>query len=207
MEHPKLWVLQRKDFLWNLGNVHLLESYLPIFQEEEELQAMKNILNMFKTEVMPNIRFFRKCINHGDLNDLNILVVPDAPTGHRISGILDLGDMSAGCYVYELAISIMYMMIESPNAMDVAGPLIAGWQSVLPLNEAEQDALYVLVLARFCQSMVLGQHAVAKDPENSDYLSITTRKGKGHLLMLLKMGKEAVHRKWFEDAWEYSGRK
>ncbi|XP_064186025.1 hydroxylysine kinase-like [Anguilla rostrata] len=207
MEHPKLSALQQENFLWNLGNVHLLEPYLPTVEGENVKQIVKDVIKMFKTEVLVNMNSFRKCINHGDFNDLNILVEPEGLSGHRISGILDFGDMSSGYYVFELAIAIMYMMIESQTPLEMGGPMLAGWESVFPLNEAERDALYVLVLARFCQSLVLAQHSVTLYPEDEDYLMITSRKGKGHLLRLWKMGKEAVLTKWFEDAREYTDKK
>ncbi|KAJ8278839.1 hypothetical protein COCON_G00059050 [Conger conger] len=209
MEHPKLEALQRGNFLWKLSNVHMLEPYLPALEGEDDKRIVKDILKMFQTQVLVNVSSFRKCINHGDFNDLNILVEPDTqyPSGHKISGILDFGDMSSGYYVFELAITIMYMMIESESPLEVGGPMLAGWESVFPLNEAERDALYLLVLARFCQSLVMAQHSVTLYPEDREYLLITTRKGKHHLLRLWKMGKEAVLTKWVEDARAYSGRK
>ena len=39
-----------------------------------------------------------------------------------------------------------------------------------PLSEAERDALYVLVLSRLCQSLVMGRHKALKNPENLEYL-------------------------------------
>ncbi|KAI2650148.1 Hydroxylysine kinase [Labeo rohita] len=143
-------------------------------------------------------------VNHGDFNDHNLLVKPDGPSKYEISGILDFGDMSCGYFIFELAISIMYMMIENPNPVDVGGPVIAGWESVFPLNEAERDSLYLLVLCRFCQSLVLARHAVIQQPENEEYLMITARTGVRHLCRLWELGKEEVERIWFKSAAQFS---
>lgn len=136
-----------------------------------------------------------------------MLVQPDESDGHRISGILDFGDMNSGYYIYELAIAIMYMMTEHPTPIEVGGPVLAGWESVLPLNEAEKDCLYVLVLSRFCQSLVLARHSVILHPENAEYLMITSRKGVHIFHQLWELGKEQVEKVWFQSAAQFSDRK
>ncbi|KAJ8374262.1 hypothetical protein SKAU_G00048420 [Synaphobranchus kaupii] len=98
-------------------------------------------------------------------------------------------------------------MFETQVLVNMSSFRKSGWESSFPLNEAERDALFVLVLARFCQSLVMAEHSVTLYPENKDYLMITSHKRKHHLSQLWKMGKEAVLRKWVEDAREYSDRK
>ncbi|XP_024278598.1 hydroxylysine kinase isoform X1 [Oncorhynchus tshawytscha] len=205
MEHPQLHVLQREKFLWSLSNIPLLEPYLHLMDGDPVQQVVKSVIQLYKTCVQPKLGSFRKCINHGDFNDHNILVQPDDSTAYKISGILDFGDMSSGYYVFELAITIMYMMIENPTPLDVARDVLAGWESVIPLNEAERDALYLLVLCRFCQSLVVARHTVVQHPENKDYLMITTKTGTHHLCRLWELGKEVVERRWFQNAAQDSG--
>lgn len=147
---------------------------------------------------------FFQGINHGDFNDLNVLVQPDDDHGYKISGIIDFGDMHSGYYVNELAITIMYLMIEHPDPIEVGGPVLAGWESVFPLNEEEKDCLYWLVLSRFCQSLVLARYSVKLQPENEEYLMITSRKGVKILLRLWEVGKENVDKVWFQHAAEFS---
>lgn len=136
-----------------------------------------------------------------------MLVRPDESNGHTVSGILDFGDMNSGYYIHELAITIMYMMTEHPNPIEVGGPVLAGWESVLPLNEAEKECLYVLVLSRFCQSLVLACHSVKLHPENEEYLMITSKRGIHTLRKLWELGKEQVEREWFKSAAQYSDTK
>lgn len=144
-------------------------------------------------------------INHGDFNDLNVLVQLGENGDYEITGILDFGDANSGYFVYELAIAIMYLMIEHPDPVRVGGPVLAGWESVFRLNEAERECLFALVLSRFCQSIVLGHRAVMLHPENAEYLTITTRKGVLILQQLWDLGKEAVEKVWFEDAARFNG--
>lgn len=204
MEHPQLSSLQRENFIWNLSSVPLLEPYLPLMDGDPAQLVVKAVMEQYKTRIVPKLSSFRKCINHGDFNDHNILVEPDNSSGYKISGVLDFGDMSSGFYVFELAISIMYMMIENPDPLEVGGPVLAGWESVHRLNEAEKDALYLLVLCRFCQSLVLARHAVVQQPENEEYLMTTAKTGVRHLCRLWELGKEEVEAIWFRSAAQYS---
>ncbi len=229
MEHPNISVLQREDYIWNLASVPLLNQYIHVMDGYPVQKVVKAVLEQYQIQVVPKLPLFRKCkmlfsfrcqhfyvsvfffkhfyciagINHGDFNDHNLLVKPDGPSQYKISGILDFGDMSCGYFIFELAITIMYMMIENPNPVDIGGPVVAGWESVFPLNEAERDSLYLLVLCRFCQSLVMARHAVIQQPENEEYLMITARTGVRHLCHLWELGKEEVERIWFQSAAQF----
>ncbi|KAM4574161.1 hydroxylysine kinase [Fundulus diaphanus] len=206
MEHPDLSFLQRENFIWSLSNILLLEGYMGVLDGDPLQEVVKSVIHQYKNSVIPKRSNFRKCINHGDFNDLNVLVQPDDSHGYKISGILDFGDMNSGYYVNELAITIMYMMIEHPDPIEVAGPVLAGWESVFPLNEDEKDCLYVLVLSRFCQSLVLARYSVTLHPENEEYLMITSRKGVKILHQLWQLGKEHVEKVWFQRSAQFSER-
>lgn len=162
---------------------------------------------MFKEEVMTKLSHFRECINHGDLNDHNILVdLSKSASGegvHQVSGILDFGDMSYGYYVFEVAIVIMYMMIESTNPIQVGGHILAGFESVIPLTAVERQALFLLVCSRFSQSLVMAAYSCQLYPENKEYLMITAKTGWKHLQQLFDMGQKAVEEIWFETAKSY----
>ncbi|XP_071344151.1 hydroxylysine kinase-like [Trachinotus anak] len=207
MEHPHLSLLQREKFIWSLSNVILLEAYVHLYDGDPLQEVVKSVIHQYKTSVVPKRSSFRQCINHGDFNDLNVLVQPDESDGYRICGILDFGDMNSGYYIHELAITIMYMMIEHPNPIEVGGPVIAGWESVLPLTEVEKECLYVLVLSRFCQSLILARYSVTLQPENKEYLMISSRKGCHIFRQLWELGKEQVEKVWFQSAAQFSDRK
>uniref|UniRef100_A0A8D3E6X4 Hydroxylysine kinase n=2 Tax=Scophthalmus maximus TaxID=52904 RepID=A0A8D3E6X4_SCOMX len=206
MAHPELSALQRDKFIWSLSNVTLLEGYLNVLDGDPLQQVIKSVIHLYKSSVVAKYPNFRKCINHGDFNDLNVLVQPDESDGHRITGILDFGDLNSGYYIHELAITIMYMMMEHPNPIEVGGLVLAGWESVLPLNEEEKECLFVLVLSRFCQSLILARYFVTLHPENEEYLMISSRKGVGILRQVWELGKEQVEKVWFQSAAQFSDR-
>ncbi|XP_074525200.1 hydroxylysine kinase-like [Halichoeres trimaculatus] len=207
IDHPHLNAIQRENFIWSLSNTPLLERYTHLLDGDPLQEVVKSVIHKYKTFVVPKQSNFRKCINHGDFNDLNILVQPDENDGYKISGILDFGDMNSGYYIHELAITIMCMMTEHPNPIEVGGPVLAGWESVLPLNEAEKDCLYPLVLCRFCQSLVLPRQFMLLYPENVEYLMLCSRRSVDLLPMMWELGKEQVEKVWFESAAQFVDRK
>lgn len=143
-------------------------------------------------------------IIHADLSDQNILVTAVANGHHEVSGILDFSLLTNGCYVFEVAVMIMYLMLENPSPLDVGGAVLSGWESVMLLSNEERDSLFLLVLCRLCQSLVYGRHNVKKNPDNKKYLLATAKNGTGLLTKLWKLGKKEVERKWFTDASTYS---
>ncbi|XP_021063034.1 hydroxylysine kinase isoform X1 [Mus pahari] len=205
--HPKLNLFHRENFIWNLKNVPLLEKYMGALSQSRNREIVEQVIQLFKEEVMTKLSHFRECINHGDLNDHNILVhLSKSASGdavHQVSGILDFGDMSYGYYVFEVAITIMYMMIESTNPIQVGGHILAGFESVIPLTAVERHALFLLVCSRFSQSLVMAAHSCQLYPENKEYLMITAKTGWKHLQQLFDMGQKAVEEIWFETAKSY----
>lgn len=206
--HPLIKCLHRGEFIWNLANVPLLERYIYALAHSTYLEVIKEVIEQFKANIVPKLSTFRPCINHGDLNDHNILldispVSPQEPQ-YRVSGILDFSDMSYGYYIFEVAITIMYMMIESKDPLSVGGHVLAGFESIVPLSIEEKNALFLLVCGRFAQSLVMSAHTTLLHPENKEYLMITAKTGWKHLMKLFEMGQEAVEKIWFETAKTYT---
>ncbi|XP_075287889.1 hydroxylysine kinase [Opisthocomus hoazin] len=208
--HPSVKSLHRGQFIWNLANVPLLDQYIYALGQSQYRGLVQHVIEQFKGKVTPKLSHFRPCINHGDLNDHNILVdscsaSPEQPQ-YRVSGILDFSDMSYGYYVFEVAIAMMYMMVESPDPLSVGGHVLAGFESVLPLTLEERGALFLLVSGRFAQSLVIAAHTALHYPENRDYLMITAKTGWKHLTAMFEAGQEAVEQTWFGTARAYASR-
>ena len=69
---------------------------------------------------------------HGDFNETNILV--DTFDDTNVCGILDFGDSSYSFYIFEIAICVLYMMLDAKktenscnlNQIEIAAHVIAG---------------------------------------------------------------------------------
>lgn len=199
MNHPDISVLNRDSFIGNLSNTLVLDKYLFVLNGEPLQEVVKSVLGLFRSFVVPKYSHFRKCIIHGDFNEHNILVQPDNNDSYKISGVLDFGDMNSGFYIHELAIIIMHLMSVHPNPIEVGGAVLAGWESELPLNEAERDCLYALVLSRLCQVVICVRVALLAQPE-SEYLISWSKKVDHVLQDFYKISKEHVERAWSHGA-------
>ncbi|XP_055518653.1 hydroxylysine kinase-like isoform X2 [Leucoraja erinacea] len=214
-KHPNIKSLQRDSDIWNLSNTHQLHKYLSAVKNTSDRQIVEQIIQQFVKKIHPNINNFHKSIIHGDFSHTNILVQPlhssadcSNAAGHmqqelEISGILDFGETARGYYVYDLAICIMYLTLDSEDPLHVGGHILAGFESVIPLTLQERDALYLLVLCRFSQSLVMGTYNILHYPDNEEYLLTTTRTGWKHLRQLWELGKVAVEKVWFMTAKSY----
>ncbi|XP_018419037.1 PREDICTED: hydroxylysine kinase [Nanorana parkeri] len=208
-QHPYEEYFNRREFLWNLSNTPFLRKYLYAVTDENLRERIEEVIGQFESSVQPNLKLFRKCIHHGDFNDYNILLqksnTSDGNTTeqYQVSGILDFCDMSYGYYVFEVSITIMYMMIESKDPLPVGGYVLAGYESVIPLTREEKEAIFTLVCSRFAQSLVMARYSVLLCPSNEEYLMITAKTGWKHLITLLDMGKEAIQKIWEETARGY----
>ncbi|KAM9831444.1 hydroxylysine kinase-like [Neosynchiropus ocellatus] len=189
---------------WNMLNIAKVQDFLTVVDEGHLQEVILGVVKAFQLNVLPQTGSFRKGIIHNDLNDRNILVTPALDGHHNISGVLDFSLLGKSCIVFEVAISIMYHMFSYPTPLDVGGAILAGWQSVMVLNEEEKDSLYLLVLGRLCQSLVYGLDNARKYPDNAVYLQRTSQIGVRILKLLWELGKEEVLKKWFSDHAKFS---
>lgn len=142
---------------------------------------------------------------HGDFNEQNIIVqarpgqedVPDDQKQYEIHGVIDFGDAQYTYHVFEVAIAIMYMMIESHviDPLLVGGHVLAGYLKERELNESEWKALKVCIAGRFAQSLTMGEYTYSQDPGN-EYLLVTAKNGWKRLRELWNTPEDHLYAGW-----------
>ena len=103
----------------------------------------------------------RYSVVHGDANDHNVIV--DAG---RMVGLLDFGDMVYTATICDLAIALAYAMQGEKEPLAVAAQIIRAYQRCYPLTEAEQQALFPLILSRLCMSVCYAAHNRERNPDD-----------------------------------------
>jgi Ser/Thr protein kinase RdoA (MazF antagonist) len=103
----------------------------------------------------------RHSVIHGDANDHNVVVVAG-----RMVGLLDFGDMVHSATVCDLAIALAYAMQGEKEPLSVAAQIIRAYQRCYPLTEAEQQALFPLLLSRLSMSVCYAAHNRARNPDD-----------------------------------------
>ena len=118
--------------------------------------------------------------------------------------VIDFGDTNKNPIIFELGITIMYMMTQckliDPN--DAGGHVVAGYEKVRSLPQIEEDVLRLCVAARYAQSLVMGAYAHQQDPTN-DYLLTTAQTGWTNLSNFWRLPKEELYKKWTEIRQSY----
>lgn len=158
----------REDFVWALANAaSVVESGLTLHEP-----ARRALLN----GVLGDFRAARGALAgssvqlvHGDLNDHNILVDRDG----SVSGVLDFGDAHLAPPVFDLAIAIAYAILGTPDPLEAAARVTAGYQAVRPLPDGELEALFPLVRARLGASVTISAARRDGTGDPDDYLLVS----------------------------------
>lgn len=193
----------RKNPDWDLMTFLDMKSYLKDLDDASHIANGAKIFKAFEEYVSPKIPSLRKRIIHGDLNGLNIVLKEklSSDNAYHIAGFIDFNDCIMTCGIFELGISLAYIMQENltpvhcSDAVEFVGPLISAYNSVLPLSADELDCLYYLVLARCCQTALNGTRAHKVEPWNS-YLLTTPKKSWVLVDQLLSTPKSYVDGTW-----------
>ena len=181
---------------WDLQHFTCLKKYIPQIEDEKKREMAHTVMAGFETNVLPRLVLpsMKKGIMHGDLNGLNI-ILQKVGEEYKIAGLIDFGDTIYSYYLFELAIMLLYGMIERENThIEIVAPMCHGFRDAFPLTKDELDCMYHSVLARLCVSAVMGEYRFAIEPWNTNITSPT--KSWKMLDLLLSIGKEKVEALW-----------
>jgi 4-aminobutyrate aminotransferase-like enzyme/Ser/Thr protein kinase RdoA (MazF antagonist) len=108
---------------------------------------------------------------HLDLTDANVVVSRSAGAEVRPDGVIDFGDLTNSWAVAELAITASSVLGHVGNEPISMLPAVRAFHAIRPLNAAEVDALWPLLVLRTAVLIVSGAQQAALDPDNP-YLEI-----------------------------------
>lgn len=186
-------------YIWNLKELHTVSGYTFVVKDEDNLEVVNNVMKAFKEEVVPLFGRLNQGYIHGDMNEQNILVgeVTDDNSSCDVKAFIDFMDMTYSYTVFDIAILIAYMSIDSQivDQLDVGGHILAGYLTELPLNEAERDVLQICICGRLVQSLVLGAYSFHMNPQNS-YVMTTAKRGWPLLRKYWQTSKSELHSRW-----------
>ncbi|XP_050301215.1 hydroxylysine kinase [Anthonomus grandis grandis] len=165
----------RKPVQWCLGASPNVLNYLHAIDESKR-SMVETVIEDFKNNVLAIENRLEKGIIHGDINEQNLIMsTGDEAKGIQLKAVIDFGDTHYCCFLYELALAMTYMIFLTDNP-EVGGHVLAGYASVRNVSKAEIRLLKTCIMARLCQSLVLGAYGSLTDP-NNEYLLTTSKKG------------------------------
>jgi hydroxylysine kinase len=175
--------VKNKNTMWMLASVPKLLQFSYVFEDQPaKLKLIKEIISAFKSRVEASYPKLEKGLIHGDLNEQNILVQPVAVGSKEfaIHGIIDFGDTQESYYIFELAISMAYLMLQclgtEIDPLEGGGLLLQGYSQHRKIPKLELEILRTCIAGRLCQSLVMGAYTYSKDPGN-EYLLTTAKTG------------------------------
>ena len=197
-DHP---AYKTRDSIWFLSSIPQLPKYLSAVKDEKDRTLIQGIIDAFNNEIVPVTDSFEKGVIHGDLNEQNILMKPRASDAsvYDVFTAIDFGDSQRNPLIFELAITIMYMMTKCtvihPNL--AGGHVLAGYLTERELPNPEMEALRALVGSRYAQSLTLGAHSYEQQPGN-EYLLTTAKHGWRILRDFWAMSKDQLYKEWIQ---------
>ncbi|XP_039307586.1 hydroxylysine kinase [Solenopsis invicta] len=177
--------------LWMLTSVPQVQQFTYAIKSSFDKQLVHDVIVNFQKKVLPVTDQLEQTVIHGDLNEHNIIVTPD---GKDIAAVIDFGDSHRTCRIFELAIVLCYMILQTAD-VGMGRYVVEGYEKIKKLTEMEKKILKISVCARICQSLVMGAYSHLHDPENQ-YLLSTQKTGWLLLKRLWPMSQEAVMQAW-----------
>ncbi len=169
-DHPAL----HRRFYWDLAAAfQTIREYLPAVRDNDWRNALEREAQALERRHDPAA--LRRSVIHNDANDYNVVAGggDDLYTrNQRVAGIIDFGDLVHSFTVADLAVASAYAVLDKPDPIAAAIPIVRGYHSTYPLLEQEISQLMDLVRLRLCLSACIAAHQSAQRPDD-DYLSIS----------------------------------
>jgi Ser/Thr protein kinase RdoA (MazF antagonist) len=170
--HPAM----QRILQWDLRQAHMARENASLLSSDRRARVERIFLLWGEIDWAA----LRHSVIHGDANDHNVLV-----DGARVVGLLDFGDMVHTATVCDLAIALAYTMLNENEPLAVAAQVIGGYHRCHPLTDAEQRALFPLILSRLGMSVCYSAHNRARNPH--DPYQVVTEAAAWELLEKLEL--------------------
>lgn len=166
LEHPEL----ERDFAWRMEIApETIRRHLPEVERGSELVAAT--VDRSLARLAPLRDALPRAVIHGDANGHNVLVRP-SPSGPRLAGIIDFGDVQPSWRASEVAIAAAYAMMDRTDPVAAACAIARGYSTVAPLSPGECAATLPLAALRLCLSVTVQSRQIRADPGN-EYLAVS----------------------------------
>ncbi len=169
-DHPAA----HREFDWDISQAEWTVKHAALLDAD-----IRHIARRFQERFLDSrtlLASLRKGVVHNDANDNNIIVSPDLKEPVVVS-IIDYGDAIYTELINNLAVTIAYAVMGTPDPLQAALPIVKGYHEQFPLQEDELTLLYTLVAMRLVISLTKSAMNKVKEPENT-YLQISEEPAK-----------------------------
>ena len=142
----------RHGLIWDVTQCNFLKPHTIHISDTTARRNIEKIFNHMSEEVIPVLKTLRHQVIHNDADSVNTLTDPNQHD--RISGILDFGDMIYAPLILDPVVAFDIGLndgndYDGDKYIELLTNLVAGYDSIFPLEEEEIDLFYDLLLARY----------------------------------------------------------
>ena len=142
-----------QPLLWDMRRAAELRGLMPHIEGGDLRATIRACLDDFEKNAAPRFASLRSQVIHNDLNPGNVLVTKNESIS--IAGVIDFGDMIRAPLIVDVAIAASYMRSDDEDALALLAALVAGYDSVIKLDDAELELLYDLVRMRLATTITI----------------------------------------------------
>ncbi|MDO8834538.1 MAG: phosphotransferase, partial [Vicinamibacterales bacterium] len=167
-DHPEA----SRSLKWDPQRAGWIRDFFSQVSDPERRERAQRLFAWSDTELTRLGPRLPTSVIYNDANDHNVLVDDGDPYERRVTSVIDFGDMLRAWTVNELAVAAAYAMLDKPDPLAAAAPIVAGYHAARPLLDDETSALLPLIVRRLCVSVVNAAHQRRMEPGNA-YLFVT----------------------------------
>ena len=171
---------RQPDLIWNMDNgPEVVRRYAGLIPDAGRRRLVMGCCEAYEGIVVPHLSSLPRQIIHNDANDQNVLVRrahPEDPASSEleVAGLIDFGDMTQSCALFEPAVAAAYVMLGKSEPLATAAHVVAGYHGEQPLSDLQLSLLYHCAVMRLCMSVAISAHQQVAEPENT-YLSVSEK--------------------------------
>lgn len=158
----------RQQHPWNIETCTRLRGLTGHIEDDEDRSVVDVVLDHMSEIVVPRLQSLRHQVIHQDAHSDNVLIDPNRQ--NEITGLIDFGDLLYGTLVAEVAVACDSVSHETKDWVTPACDIVAGYDAVLPLEEAEIDSIFELVSARNALTATVVAVRAALTPEQPAHI-------------------------------------
>jgi 4-aminobutyrate aminotransferase-like enzyme/Ser/Thr protein kinase RdoA (MazF antagonist) len=147
---------------WDQQHLPDLARRVSVDEGPDRRELLGDVLARFDANVVPALPILRSQLIHNDVT-LDNLLLDDA---HRISGIIDFGDMAHTALVLDIPATLQSLVRGRTDIFEVTDAFLAGYASVLPLEAIEGELLGDLLAGRMAQTILISAWRMPQHPDN-----------------------------------------
>jgi 4-aminobutyrate aminotransferase-like enzyme/Ser/Thr protein kinase RdoA (MazF antagonist) len=182
----------RHPLLWDVTQVANLRPFAHHIADKGERARVEQAIDAFISDVLPAIPRLRHQVIHNDANGDNMVV--DPAKRDAASGIIDFGDMIHTVLAADPAVTASDLTKLDGDILASICEIVAGYDSVYPLEEDEIEVLYDLMVTRYALTFLIIAVRNSR-PDGPSYLVEYEEPSRRALELFLDLGRDRVRRR------------